>query len=93
MPAGIHLVSRRGSLLVRSVDPSGPYGSQGLRAGMAVTRICGVPVAGKTAPEVVAIVREAEGSVTVEAEAPREWPDWETLGDKVEGEDARELRN
>jgi len=75
MPAGIHLVSRGGSggsLLVRSVDPSGPYGSRGLSRGMVVTRICGVPVTGKTPSEVVAIVREAEGSVTVEAEAPRE---------------------
>ncbi|EJK77001.1 hypothetical protein THAOC_01195, partial [Thalassiosira oceanica] len=40
-PAGIHLALRGGRLLVRSVDPAGQAGRQGLRAGMAVTRICG----------------------------------------------------
>jgi len=76
MPAGIHLVSRGGHLVVRSVDPAGPYGSRGIRAGMVVRSICGVPVAGRTPPEVVAIIREAEGSVTVEAEAPGDLRGW-----------------
>ena len=77
MPAGIHLVARGGLLVVRSVDPAGPYGSRGITTGMAVTRICGVAVDGKTpCPEVVAIIREAEGSVTVEAEAPGDLRGW-----------------
>ena len=76
MPAGVHLASRGGVLVVRSVDPAGPYGSRGLRAGMVVRSICGVPVAGRTPPEVVAIIREAEGSVTVEAEAPGDLRGW-----------------
>jgi len=76
VPAGIHLVSRGEHLVVRSVDPAGPYGSRGIRAGMVVTSICGVPVAGRTPPEVVAIIRGAEGSVTVEAEAPGDLRDW-----------------
>ena len=76
VPAGIHLVSRGKRLVVRSVDPAGPYGTHGLRAGMVVTSICGVPVAGRTPPEVVAIIRRAEGSVTVEAEAPDDLREW-----------------
>ena len=77
MPAGIHLVARGGLLVVRSVDPAGPYGSRGITTGMVVTRICGVAVDGRTpCPEVVAIIREAEGSVTVEAEAPGDLRGW-----------------